>query len=411
MADTISTPPFVKDIAFGVSEPVLAPEPVPVAQPQFVKSIAFGVSEPAVEPVVPVASPPTLDQAKYNAIYSGSVFTTPTEVPQTQPAVTTIPGSTGILGAITANAPASQLQNGQLRTAGAVTATTPASPSSGIKTDINGVGWKGDWRVRLSLAPNATYLYKGLKENEVSILRPLVATKGVLFPYTPTISLSYAASYDPVELTHTNYKIFQYRNSSVGDISISADFTAQDTNEANYMLAVIHFFKSVTKMFYGQDSSPKAGTPPPLCYLTGYGEYQFDNHPLVVTNFTYSLPNDVDYIRAGTSAELTAPGLEPFSGSKSTASGAGKTGFFSSKLARLFSSKVEPAGKKPPPAFKSEGTIGWASYVPTKMTIQLQCSPVMSRNEVSNKFSLQKYAKGELMKGSARKDGGFGGFW
>ena len=377
MADTISTPPFVKDIAFGVTEPALAPIVL-----------------------VPSAAAIDLDTLKYNAISGITTGVAATDVPQAQKTIPGIPGSAGILGAITATAPATQLENGQLRT------TTSGSV---ITANIRG-GGTGDWRVKLSLAPNATYLYKGLKENEVSILRPLVATNGVVFPYTPTIGLSYTASYDPVELTHTNYKIFQYRNSSVGDISISAEFTAQDTNEANYMLAVIHFFKSVTKMFYGLDSSPKAGTPPPLCYLTGYGEYQFDKHPLVVTNFTYSLPNDVDYIRAGTSAELTASGLEPFNGSKSAAT-SGKTGFLSSKLSRLFSSNVQPAAAKAPPAFKSEGLIGSASYVPTKMTIQLLCSPVVSRYDVSNKFSLQKYATGELLRGSARQDGGFGGFW
>ena len=52
-------------------------------------------------------------------------------------------------------------------------------------------------------------------------------------------------------------------------------------------------------MFYGQDQNPRNGTPPPLVYLNGLGTFQFDNHPLAVTNFTYSLPNEVDYIRAG----------------------------------------------------------------------------------------------------------------
>ena len=361
-------------------------------------------------PVTPAQPQISIDGQKYNAISNGVIpAVAAAEVIQAQKTDFTATTNAGVLGALTANAPASQLQNGQLRTTTAPT-TTAATTSNGIIADIRGAGSTLDWRVRLSLAPGAKYLYEGLGEKEVSILRPLVATKGVIFPYTPTIGLSYNASYDPVELTHTNYKIFQYRNSSVGDISITADFTAQDTNEANYLLAVIHFFKSVTKMFYGKDNSPPAGTPPPLCYLTGYGEYQFDSHPLVVTNFTYSLPSDVDYIRAGAPNELAAAGLEKFSGSKSAAS-SNKLGLVSAKLARLFGSKVQKAAAAPPPAFKSEGVIGWASYVPTKMTIQLQCSPVVSRNDVSNNFSLKKYATGELMKGSRRTDGGFGGFW
>jgi hypothetical protein len=74
-------------------------------------------------------------------------------------------------------------------------------------------------------------------------------------------------------------------------------FTAQDTGEANYLLAVITFFKSVTKMFYGQDA--ERGAPPPLVYLSGLGEYQFNEHPCVVSQFNYNLPSDADYIRAG----------------------------------------------------------------------------------------------------------------
>ena len=407
MADTISTPPFVKDIAFGVTEPAVEPSSLVSTATQIpndtlkYNAISGGANGQVnfVEPTMPVSAPQPidLDSLKYSAFSVGAIGAAPVVAQEQKP----IAGSAGILAGITANA------------APTITATTTPTVTATKKTKVGTIsgGKSTDWRVKLSLAPNADYLYKGLKEGEASILRPLVATSGVVFPYTPTISVSYAASYDPVDLTHTNYKIFQYRNSSVGDISISAEFTAQDTNEANYMLAVIHFFKSVTKMFYGKDSSPIRGTPPPLCYLSGYGQYQFDKHPLVVTNFTYSLPNDVDYIRAGDPAGLTASGLAAFDRGSDLEGSAPKKGFLSSKLSRLFGSKVQSAATPPPPVFKSEGKLGLASYVPTKITIQLLCSPVVSRNDVSNKFSLQKYATGELMNGSTRKDGGFGGFW
>ena len=150
----------------------------------------------------------------------------------------------------------------------------------------------GDWRVRLALANNATYLYK---DSNTALLKPLAGTSGVVFPYMPNIQTSYNADYSDSALTHSNYKGYFYNSSYVGDISITGIFTAQDTREASYLLAVIHFFRSVTKMFYGQD--PQRGSPPPLVYLSGLGNYQFNNHPCVVKTFQYSLPNDVDYIR------------------------------------------------------------------------------------------------------------------
>ena len=272
----------------------------------------------------------------------------------------------------------------------------PVQPSKGFNINEN------DWRVRLQLAPNANYLYMDARDDS-HVLYPLRQTNGVIFPYTPTINLSYQASYDPVDLTHTNYKFFQYRNSSVGDISISAEFTAQDTNEARYLLAVIHFFKSVTKMFYGNDKDPMKGTPPPLCYLTGYGQYQFSKHPLVITNFTYSLPNDVDYIRASLPANTGGQNLGSYSPVTKSAAGGGRSGvggIFStiiSKVLRRESAQI-PVGAEPArPMFISEQSKE-ATYVPTKMTIQLGASPMISRFDSSNKFSVKDYAKGDLLK-------------
>jgi len=272
----------------------------------------------------------------------------------------------------------------------------PVQPSKGFEINEN------DWRVRLQLAPNANYLYMDARDDS-HVLYPLRQTNGVIFPYTPTINLSYQASYDPVDLTHTNYKFFQYRNSSVGDISISAEFTAQDTNEARYLLAVIHFFKSVTKMFYGNDKDPIKGTPPPLCYLTGYGQYQFSKHPLVITNFTYSLPNDVDYIRASLPANTGGQNLGSYSPVTKSAAGGGRSGvggIFStiiSKVLRRESAQI-PVGAEPArPMFISEHSKE-ATYVPTKMTIQLGASPMISRFDSSNKFSVKDYAKGDLLK-------------
>jgi hypothetical protein len=253
-----------------------------------------------------------------------------------------------------------------------------------------------DWRIRLSLAPNANYLYRAATD-EKDILLPLKATNGVIFPYTPTISTSYTASYDPIDLTHTNYKFYQYRNSAVGDISISGEFTAQDTNEARYLLAVIHFFKSVTKMFYGNDTNPPAGTPPPLLYLSGYGSYQFDRHPVVISNFSYSLPADVDYIRASLPKETGSSNLEPYSPLKRAAnSSAGNLIGAISKLFRLDNAGVPKGAENTKPNWSAGKASGEATYVPTKMTISIQCLPVVNRYDISNKFSVEEYAKGNL---------------
>jgi hypothetical protein len=274
--------------------------------------------------------------------------------------------------------------------------TTPLNNarSTATKDDTANFKQKPDWRARLSLAPNANYLYK-VPKGQAGILEPLQATDGVIFPYTPGISVTYSAGYDPSELIHSNYKVYQYKGSSVDTVSITGDFTAQDTTEANYLLAVIHFFRSVTKMFYGQDQNPNNGVPPPLCYLSGFGAYTFDAHPLVVTNFTYSTPTEVDYIRAG--SQTNQPGVNISQ----------QNNILNSFVPSVLRTAINGLAPKLP-NFSTQNSMinSEATYVPTKIQLQITCIPIVTRNDISNKFSLKEYATGALLRGSKRSGGG-----
>lgn len=269
-----------------------------------------------------------------------------------------------------------------------------------------------DWRVRISLARDSDYLYKA-KPNP-GILYPLVDTDGVVFPYTPTIQLTYNAKYDTNAPTHSNYTIHAYQGSSVEAISITGEFTAQSVYEANYLLAVIHFFRSATKMFYGQDAN--RGVPPPLLYLSGYGNYQFDNHPMVLQTFTYTLPPDVDYVDAY-SRDTGEPGVTQngisLSAFAKTGREIGKFAALKDGVSRLLTGKTKLAtgGKAVPNKFTSDGNmIDDVTRVPTKITISLTLLPIVTRNAISNKFSLKEYATGKLLRGSKNQGTG-GGIW
>jgi hypothetical protein len=269
-----------------------------------------------------------------------------------------------------------------------VPGATANAQTQGVKQSQQGYNQQPDWRVRLSLAPGANYLYNVASDGD--ILAPLSATNGVIFPYTPQISVAYRANYDPTDLTHSNYRLFFYKNSAVDDIQITADFTAQDTGEASYVLAVIHFFKSVTKMFYGLDDNPNAGTPPPLCYITGLGQYQFNNHPLLVTSFNYSLPNDVDYIRAGSTVQYAGQNVQSYQNKIK------KSGFLDSVLSRLRGSGLNKGGVSTAPKFTALSNSE-ATYIPTKIQLSITCVPVVSRNDIAKNFSVEEYAKGTLL--------------
>lgn len=250
----------------------------------------------------------------------------------------------------------------------------------------------GDWRVRLRLAPQSKYLYNAPNPG---ILQPLQVTDGVIFPYTPTITSNYRANYSQYDLTHSNYRGYFYQNSYAEPLQISCMFTAQSTAEANYLLAVITFFKSVTKMFYGQDA--ERGAPPPLTYLTGLGEYQFNEHPCVVSQFNYTLPSDVDYIRAGSSNQL---GTNQISQRDRQSVSTGIVGL-AGAAARLINNALEFGAISNPPAPPALGS-NRPTYVPTKIEMSFTLLPIQSRNQVSKQFSLKNFANGNLIKG---------GFW
>jgi LysM repeat protein len=261
-----------------------------------------------------------------------------------------------------------------------------------------------DWRVRLALAPGANYLYKSASYLYRGILDPLEKTDGVIFPYTPAINVTYSAKYSDTDLIHNNYKVHQYQNSSVDQISITGTFTCQDVFEANYLLAVIHFFRSMTKMFYGQDSNPKNGTPPPLCYIYGMGGYQFDALPLAISGFTYNLPQDVDYIP--TTGAFPAGTPQPTVLDKNTDSSVN-----SSPSETRLRGIIGPGGTPSLPSFPSTPSSSInqdTTWVPTKIELAISCLAVMSRNLVSNKFSLRDYGTGQLLRGSGKP---YGGMW
>mgnify|MGYP003665273198 CR=1 FL=1 len=255
----------------------------------------------------------------------------------------------------------------------------------------------GDWRVKLRLAPQATYLYKA---PEPGILAPLAVTDGIIFPYTPTIDVQYRAEYQNYSPTHSNYQHYFYKNSSVQTVQLQAEFTAQDTIEAEYMLACIHFLKSASKMFYGQDA--ERGSPPPLLYLTGLGEYQFNESPCVVTEFNYNLPSDVNYIRAR-SRHINRDDRLQFQKPLATTTTNGNFSALNrlkTAVTNALNGGPQPLQVGAKPFTPSPGNLGskGATYVPTKIAMTINLLPIVSRQQVSQQFSLREYANGNLIK-------------
>jgi len=155
-----------------------------------------------------------------------------------------------------------------------------------------------DWRCRISVPPGANTLYRSAG----GLMSKLAETDGVIFPHSPTITVTHSANYNNQALTHSNYGNYFYENSRVDTIQIAGEFSAQTAEDASYILAVIYFFRAATKMYYGA-SGVNQGAPPPRLVLNAYGKHNFPDVPVVVTSFNHSYPNTVDYIRCNDSLD------------------------------------------------------------------------------------------------------------
>lgn len=131
------------------------------------------------------------------------------------------------------------------------------------------------------------------------ILEPLNETNGLIFPYTPTISVDRPVKYSTLETVQSIQDFHYFSGNSSPTITIDGTFTAQNDDEAAFMMACWYFGKAITTMSFGQDSQnfARPGTPPPVMLLSGYGSMMFHDLPVIISKFNMDFPSDVDYIR------------------------------------------------------------------------------------------------------------------
>lgn len=225
-----------------------------------------------------------------------------------------------------------------------------------IDTKNGSIPVEEDWRIRVSVGDSSGIFYRGTNPG---ILEPLKSTNGVIFPYTPSITTSYTASYSPQKTTHSNYPAYFYEASEVSAINISGDFTVQTIEEGQYLLACIYFFRASTKMFYGEGG----GNPPPVLFLNGYGNEYFKNVPCVLTAFQHVMGSDVDY--------LEIPSVTN-------------------------SSPYYPIAAVNVPGPRTSQGAPKTTRVPLLSQIQVTLQPVYSR-ETMAKFDLNEFAAGKLI--------------
>ncbi len=127
----------------------------------------------------------------------------------------------------------------------------------------------------------------------------LKRTGGLVFPIQPDIVYQQMVSYTPYNLTHTNYTSHAYGGTPSPSIQVTAQFSNVTREEHEYTQGVIHFLRSVTKMFYGIDDvkkQPVAGTPPPKLRFSSFGSNQFNKVPVYIGSVSIPYQSDTDLV-------------------------------------------------------------------------------------------------------------------
>ena len=255
--------------------------------------------------------------------------------------------------------------------------------------------------MRVSLSPNAKLFYQDITQGPNALQHPLIETNGVIWPYTPQITVTHNANYSTAQLTHSNYPAHFYNNSEVADIQISGEFTVQNMEDGQYLMAAVYFFRSATKMFFGQGAN--VGNPPPIVFLDGYGSHYFPHVPCVITQFSHTLPNDADYIQVPISQ--TVLDTSPTDPNRSV----NLTPDEQKYVPSLLVSNTQATTPETQAIVRNSRTktITTTTRVPTNSIVSVTLRPVYSRKNLHERFDLEKFANGGLL---ADKDNGFGGF-
>ena len=194
-----------------------------------------------------------------------------------------------------------------------------------------------DLRVRIALPPLAGNIF--YLDGTNSIMFPLQKTSGFIFPLQPTINISHNAEYQSTKPTHSNFPYYHWVSSEIAPISLQSEFPVRTADDARYVMAGIHFLRSLTKGFNAKDTN-YAGAPPMVARLYGLGFSGFDNLPVVIASVGVNYPDNVDYITFKTDAGL--------------------------------------------------------ARMPSVVSITLSLNPVFSRDFITNFYTTMKYSRGEV---------------
>lgn len=125
----------------------------------------------------------------------------------------------------------------------------------------------------------------------------------VVFDIMPAVSESQSISYDTVDLIQHPGSILKYKGTDGRGWDVNAELVSRTVEEADRNLRILNTIRGWAMPFYGNGTADSLvtsrylGAPPQVLILSGYGAKMIGPVTCVMSNFSWTFENDMDYIR------------------------------------------------------------------------------------------------------------------
>jgi hypothetical protein len=116
----------------------------------------------------------------------------------------------------------------------------------------------------------------------------------VTFEASAPVTESRQASYDGYNIIHLPTTLVAYRNTDGRRFSITGKLVSRTPDEAAQNILHLNLIRSWILPDFGS-----TGATPPILRIFGYNNHNLDNRQVILRSYSWSFPEDVDYIWEG----------------------------------------------------------------------------------------------------------------
>jgi hypothetical protein len=116
----------------------------------------------------------------------------------------------------------------------------------------------------------------------------------IVFEASAAVSESRSSTWDGYAITHLPTAILSYRYTSARKFGVQAKLISRTPAEASINAGYLDLIRSWILPDFGG-----TGATPPTCIFNAYGNSNIQNLPVIIDQYNWSFPEDVDYIFTG----------------------------------------------------------------------------------------------------------------